>query len=98
MRQWSLVRNGLGVDDLVRDVHSVEGALILLKQYLEDAAKPHPLEMRERHVRGLMDLMREQGRILRTDSRYAPMNRFYSEFFNQEFPSWVEDKITRSKY
>ena len=98
MGQWSLVRNGLGVDDLVRNIDSVQGALILLKQYLEDTAKPHPLHMKKRQVRDLMALMGEQGRIMRTDPRYALMNQFYAEFFKQEFPAWVEERVTRRRY
>ena len=98
MKQWGLVRNGLSVDDLIRDVHSVEGVILLLKRYLEDTNLPHPPDMRERHVMDLMALMREQGRILQSDPRYKPMNYFYQATFGEEFPSWVEEKISRRKY
>ncbi len=98
MKLWGLVRNGLSVDDIIRDVHSVEGVIKLLKRYLEDSTLPHPLDMRERQVMDLMALMREQGRILKSDPRYKPMDDFYQATFGGEFPSWVEENISRRKY
>ena len=98
MGQWSLARNGLSVEDLVRDVHSVEGAIILLQNYLDNGNLHFPRDMRERQVKYLMNLMRERGRILKNDPRYHPMDEFYMLVFQEEFPSWVEEGISRRKY
>ena len=93
-----LIRNGLGIEDLIRSVDSMEGALKLLKTYLE-SDRAHPRDMRQRHVQDLMALMRERGRILSSDPRYGLMSQFYNENFGQEFPAWVEERISvRRKY
>ena len=54
--------------------------------------------MRERQVKDLMNLMRERGKILKNDPRYPPMDEFYMLVFQEEFPSWVEEGISRRKY
>ena len=98
MGQWDLVRNGLGVDDIIRDPNSVDGAISIFKKYLDDDNLPHPREMRKRQVKDLMVLIRERGQILNSDPRYRLMNEFYQANFGEDFPAWVEDKISRRKY